>query len=434
MTKILIKAGNIVTADEKDTIFTSGEIAIIDDRIVHAGPAGSTPGDFKPDKTIGGDHMLAMPGFINCHTHASMTLLRGYADDLPLMEWLQEKIWPFESKMTPDDVYWGAMLCCVEMIKSGTTTFADMYMFMDRVAEAVDETGIRANLSRGMIGNAPDSQQALEESKEFVRQYHNTAGGRVTCAFAPHAPYTCSPEFIQKVMAASAELGVGIHIHLSETETEFLDIKKQYGKTPVQLMDSIDLFKLPVIAAHCVHLDRTDIEILAGRGVGIAHNPESNMKLASGIAPVPQLLASGALVGLGTDGASSNNNLDMLEEIRSASFLQKVATGDATAMPAPGVLTMATREGAKVLGMDREIGMLKPGYKADIILLDMDKPHLYPLHNPVAHIVYAAVSSDVDTTIIDGKIVMENRRVLVADENEIFAKVRECTRALLEKV
>lgn len=433
MSKLLVKAGYVITMDESDGLITGGEIAIDGDRIIHTGPAGSTPADFRTGRVIGGDKMLAMPGFVNCHTHASMTLLRSYADDLPLMKWLKEKIWPFEENMTADDIYWGAMLCCVEMIKSGTTTFADMYMYMDRVAEAVENTGMRAVLSRGMIGFGPNGEKALEESKEFIRQYNGAAEGRVTCMFGPHAPYTCPPEYIQRVMENAGELGVGIHIHLAETRTEVEDISRKYGKTPIQLMDSIGLFELPVLAAHCVHLDDTDIEILAAKKVGIAHNPESNMKLASGIAPVQRLLNAGAIVGLGTDGAASNNNLDMLEELRSAALLQKVATEDATSMPASTALAMATREGARVLGLEKEIGVLKPGYKADIILLDMDKPHLYPSHNPVAHVAYAASSADVDTTIINGRVVMENRRLLTVDEKEICAKAEECARKLLEK-
>ncbi len=433
MAKLLIKAGNIVTMNENDEVIQGGEIAVDGDRIVHVGPAGSTPADFNADKILGSEKMLAMPGFINCHTHASMTLLRSYADDLPLMKWLQEKIWPFEDNMTSEDNYWGAMLCCVEMIKSGTTTFADMYMHMDRIAESVEKTGMRAVLSRGMIGIAPNGPRALEESREFVREYNGSAEGRVTCMFGPHAPYTCPPDYIRQAMEYAQELKVGIHIHLAETRQEFNDITEQYGKTPVQLMDSIGLFEQRVLAAHCVHLTDKDIEILSAKKVGIAHNPESNMKLASGIAPVQKLLDAGAIVGLGTDGASSNNNLDMLEELRSASLLQKVATEDATVLSAPTALAMATREGAKVLGMQDQIGMLKPGYKADIILFDMDKPHLYPLHNPVAHIAYAASSADVDTTIVNGKVLMENRRVLTADENEVCAKASECAERLLKE-
>lgn len=431
MAKLLVKAGTVLTMDEADTVIEGGEIAVEDDKIVHVGPAGSFAG-FKPDRTIGGDKMLAMPGFVNCHTHASMTLLRGYADDLPLMEWLKDKIWPLEDKMTADDIFWGAMLCCLEMVKSGTTTFADMYMYMDRVAEAVEKTGMRAVLSRGLIGSAPHSEEALEQSREFIKAYNGYAAGRVTCMYGPHAPYTCPPDYIKKVMEYAAADGVGLHIHLAETRTEYEQIKDKYGQTPIQLMDSIDLFEMPVLAAHCVHLDDTDIEILAAKKVGIAHNPQSNMKLASGVAPVQKLVAAGAVVGLGTDGAASNNNQDMLEEMRSATLLQKAVTGDATALPASTVLAMATREGARVLGLQQEVGVLQAGYKADLILIDMDKPHLYPLHNPLAHVAYAASAADVDTVVIDGKVVMEGRKFLPGDEEEICAKAAESARRLLQ--
>ncbi|MCF8010683.1 MAG: amidohydrolase [Clostridiales bacterium] len=433
MSRLLIKADNLITMDNDNMIINGGEIAVEGNRIIHVGPQGSSPADFKPEKVVGGDNMLAMPGFVNCHTHASMTLLRSYADDLPLMKWLQEKIWPFEDNMTAEDNYWGAMLCCLEMIKSGTTAFADMYMHMERAAEAVKKTGMRASLSRGLIGIAPHGAQALEENRDFVREYNGAAGGRINCMFGPHAPYTCPPEYIKQVIEYAGELGTGIHIHLAETQTEYKDIYDEYGKTSIQLMDSIGLFELPVIAAHCVHLDDADIKILADKKAGIAHCPESNMKLASGIAPVKKIMESGAVVGLGTDGASSNNNLDMLEELHCATLLQKVDTKDPTALPACEVLTSATKKGAEVLGLQQEIGMLKPGYKADLILINMNKPHLRPLHNPMAHIAYAASSSDIDTTIVDGQVLMENRRVLTIDEDEVYGKIDECTSRLLSE-
>lgn len=432
MEKLLIQAGHVITMDKSQMLIKNGEIAVENGYIIHVGPAGSTPSDFVAQKVLGNEKMLAMPGFVNCHTHAAMTILRGYADDLPLMTWLEKKIWPLEAKMTPEDIYWGTMLCCLEMIKSGTTTFADMYMYMEQVAQAVEEAGMRAVLSRGMIGVAPNGQNALEESKEFVSKYHGTAGGRVTCMFAPHAPYTCPPDYIHQTMHYARELNVGIHIHLAETRDEIATIAENYGKTPIQLMDSINLFELPVLAAHCVHLDDTDVEILTAKRVGIAHNPQSNMKLASGIAPVHKLIKIGALVGLGTDGAASNNNLDMMEEVRSAALLQKVATEDATSIPASTALSMATSQGARALGMHGDIGTLKEGLKADIILFDMDKPHLYPQNNPVAHLVYSASSSDVDTTIIDGRVIMEKRKLLILDEKEICAKANECAQRLMK--
>lgn len=424
MAKLLIRPAAIVTMEAREKIIEHGEIAVKDDLIFHIGPRGSSPADFMPDKIIDAPQQVALPGFINCHTHAAMTLLRGYADDLPLMQWLEEKIWPVEANLKRDDIYWGTMLCCLEMIRSGTTTFADMYFAMDRVAGAVDKSGLRASLCRGMIGVGPNSATALEESREFVEQWHGGAGGRVTAMFGPHAPYTCPPEYLKQVIGLAGRMNVGIHIHLAETKTEVEDIKKQYGATPIQLMEEIGLFEHPVLAAHCVHLDEKDMEILARRRVGIAHNPESNMKLASGIAPVARLLELGARVGLGTDGAASNNNLDMVEEMRTAALLQKVATGDPMVLPAFEALWLATAGGAAALGLGDQIGMLKPGMKADLILMDLHRPHLYPRHDLLAHLVYASKSADVKTVIVDGKLVMEEDQVLTIDAEEVYGEVQ----------
>jgi 5-methylthioadenosine/S-adenosylhomocysteine deaminase len=433
MSKLLIKCMAVLTMDGEGEIIRNGEIAVQDNEISHVGPAGSTPEDFAPDRVLDCPRMVAMPGLINCHTHAAMTLLRGYADDLPLMQWLKEKIWPLEEHLTPDDIYRGTLLCCAEMIRGGTTTFADMYDAMGRVAQAVDESGMRAVLSRGMIGFGPKADRAFSESVEFIKEWHGGAGGRVTTMFGPHAPYTCPPEYLKRVIEAAKELGVGIHIHLAETLDEIKEINERYGKSPVALMEEVGLFELPVLAAHCVHLDDNDIEIMARRRVGIAHNPQSNMKLASGVAPVSRLLEAGAVVGLGTDGAASNNNLDMLEEIRAAALLQKVHTGDSRALPAYKVLRMATADGARALGMEDTVGRIKPGLRADIILLNMHKPHLYPLFDLYAHVAYAAASSDVDTVIIDGRVVMENRRILTLDEDAVLEEAQRTAEALVNR-
>jgi 5-methylthioadenosine/S-adenosylhomocysteine deaminase len=431
LSSILIRGATVLTMEGHDSVFEDGVIAIAGDRIAAAASAGSLPEGFKADREIDGAGMVALPGFVNCHTHAAMTLMRSYADDMPLMRWLSEKIWPLEEKLTPDDIYWGTMLCCLEMIKSGTTTFADMYFMMDRVAEAVDRSGMRACLSRGMIGAGPNAQLALEESEKFIKDWHGGAGGRVRAMLGPHAPYTCPPDYLEKVMELAVRHNVSIHIHVAETRDEIDQIHENYGKTPVQHLDGLGLFDLPVLAAHCVHLDERDIEILAAKKVGVAHCPESNMKLASGIAPVVRLLEAGAVVGLGTDGASSNNNLDMMEEMRSAALLQKVATGDPLVMPSFASLQMATAGGARALGLAGETGMLKPGLKADLILVNFHRPYLYPRHDDYAHLVYAAQSADVDTVLIDGRVVMEGRRVLTVDEEEVMANAERCARRLV---
>ena len=425
MSDILIRGATVLTMEGHDNIINDGEIAIAGDRIISVGARGSAPEHFKAEKVIEASGMVAMPGFINCHTHAAMTLMRGYADDMPLMKWLNEKIWPLEEKLQREDFYWGTMLCALEMIKSGTTTFADMYFEMDQVARAVEKSGMRACLSRGMIGVAPNAQQAIDESIRFVEEWHGKADGRITTMFGPHAAYTCPPQYLQKVAGLAEKHGVGIHIHVAETLDEAENIKAAYGTTPVRHLEALGIFDLPVLAAHCVHLDQGDMEILAAKKVSIAHCPESNMKMAAGISPVPSLIRIGALVALGTDGAASNNNLDMMEEMRTATLLHKVATGDPMALPAFETLKLATCSGALALGL-KDIGLIKKGMKADLILVDFHRPHLYPRHDLLAHLVYAAHSADVDTVIINGEVVMAARVVLTMDEEEVMERAQEC--------
>jgi len=400
-----------------EDFFQDGEIAIDGDQIVAVGQRGSTPVEFVPDRVFDLPNDVVIPGLINTHTHAAMTLLRGYADDLPLMPWLNDKVWPFEAKLTDEDIYWGAALALCEMIKSGTTTMLDMYAGMDQVAEAVLEAGTRAVLSRGLIGVAPNGEKALQENIELVERYHKAGNGRIQVMFGPHAPYTCPPEYLQRVKAEADRLGVGIHIHVAETKDEIRIIQEQYGTTPVQYLNKLGLFGGQVVAAHCVHLTEEDMRILAQEQVCVAHNPESNMKLNSGTALVPELIALGVVVGLGTDGASSNNNLDMFGEMRSAAFQQKLRV-DSTTLPAYQVLEMATVGGAKTLGLN-DLGMLAPGFKADLISVNMDQPHFYPRFSIPAHLVYAAHAGDVRTVMVDGQIIMEERNLLTLDEKKI---------------
>ena len=430
MSKLLIKNATVIPMTGQAKMITNGEIAIEGNKIAFVGPKGTVPADWAASEIIDATGMVAMPGFVNCHTHAAMTLLRSYADDMPLMQWLSERIWPLEERLTGEDVYWGTMLCILEMIKSGTTTFADMYFFMDDVAKAVEQTGIRACLSRGMVGVNPTAQRALDETGEFVEKWKGAAEGRITTMVGPHATFTCPPDYLKKVMNIALRSNVGVHIHVAETRPEVDDIRKLYGKTPVEYLNDVGLLDFPVLAAHCVHLTQNDIKILKEKNVGVAHNPESNMKLSSGIAPVPQMLAEGINVGLGTDGAASNNNLDMMEEMRSAALLHKVNSGDPTTIPSYTALEMATINGGKVIGLD--IGVLQPGFKADVILIDFEKPHLYPRHDIVAHTVYAAQSSDVDTVIIDGKVLLRKGQVTTMDEKEILYKVQRCANRVVK--
>ncbi|MDI6709196.1 MAG: amidohydrolase [Bacillota bacterium] len=429
---LLLRGMTILPSADGNVIY-GGEIAIAGGEILAVGPAGSSPAGFVPDEVIEAAGMLATPGLVNAHTHAAMVLFRGYADDMPLMPWLTEKIWPAEARLTGEDVYWGTLLACAEMIRGGTTAFADMYFFMDDVARAVAESGMRAFLSRGLIGSAPNGEEALAENIAFVRAWHGGADGRITCALGPHAPYTCPPDYLRKVMEKADALGVGLHIHVAETRAEDDEVRKRYGRSPVAHLDSLGLFDRPTLAAHCVHLDDGDIETLARCGVGIAHCPQSNMKLASGIAPVTRLLEAGARVGIGTDGASSNNDLDMIEETRTASFLQKVACEDPTVLPAPRAAALATLGGARAVGLDECIGTLEAGKRADIVLWDWRAAHLNPPHDTYAHLVYAAKGSDVRTVIIDGRVVMRDRVLLTMDEEKVIAEAGRCARRLIGK-
>lgn len=422
MSKILIRAMILPMTGPED-FYPEGEIAVEGERILSAGPKGSAPADFVPDRILELPNDVVMPGLINAHTHAAMTMLRSYADDLPLMPWLREKVWPFEDKLSDEDIYWGTLLALAEMIQSGTTTMLDMYAGMNRVGDAVLEAGTRAVLSRGMIGNAPDGEKKLREQIDLFERYHGAGDGKIRVMFGPHAPYTCSGEYLQRVKAEADRRGAGIHIHLCETLDEISTINKQQGKTPVQWLNDLGIFEGHVVAAHCVHLTEQDMNILAEKNVAVVHNPESNMKLNSGTAPIPELLAKGIVVGLGTDGASSNNNLDLFGEMRSAAFQQKLRK-DTTVLPAYQVLEMATVQGAKALGY-QDVGMLAPGYKADLISINFDQPHFYPRFSIPAHLVYVAHAGDVRTMMVNGTFIMEERKLLTLDVKRICQEVEE---------
>jgi len=403
---------------------------IIDGSCIAEVGSGSLADESRFAQVIDASGMVALPGLINAHTHAAMTLLRGYADDMVLMEWLQEKIWPVEDRLTPEDCYWGTMLGIAEMIKSGTTCFVDMYFNMPQAAQAVRESGIRSFLSQGMVGLSPTGESAFDRSRELYEEWHGRSDGRIQVMLGPHAPYTCPPDYLKRVISLSEELGVGIHIHLAETRTEYNDILSQYGKSPIALMEEVGLFARPVLAAHCVVLDDADLEIMARYRVGVAHNPESNMKLASGIARVPEMLTRGVPVAIGTDGASSNNNLDMFQETRSCSLLHKVNLLNPQVIPAYQALEMATVNGARALGL-KDVGMLKPGLKADLILVDLRQPHLSPVHDPAALLVYSASGADVNTVIVDGRTLMRNRQLTTIDEDRVMQEAEAAIRRLI---
>ncbi|MBM4240533.1 MAG: amidohydrolase family protein [Euryarchaeota archaeon] len=387
------------------------------------------------DEVISGDKKVLIPGLVNTHTHLSMTLMRGLADDLALETWLNEHIWPVEANLTGDHCYAGALLGCVEMIKSGTTTFNDMYFFMDYVAKAVKEAGLRCLLSHGMIdlGDEEKRKKEFKESIRIIKKCNDSADGRIQVAFGPHTPYTCSTELLEGVRKEANKYGVKIHIHVSETQNEIQQIVEAHGKRPFEYLEDIGFLGEDIIAAHAVWVSDNEMEIIKSRNVKISHNPASNMKLASGVSPVDKMLKNGICVSLGTDGAASNNNLDMLEEMKTAALLQKVHNLDPTALSAEKVFEMATMGGATALGLEREIGSIEVGRKGDLVLLDMKTPHLTPFRHPISHIVYSANGGDVSTVICNGEIMMRDKELKILNEKEVLNMAEEAANDLISR-
>ncbi|MBR3140410.1 MAG: amidohydrolase family protein [Methanobrevibacter sp.] len=387
------------------------------------------------DKIIDADGKILLPGLINTHTHLSMALFRGLADDLSLDTWLNDNIWPMESNLDGHYCYIGALLGAVELIKSGTTTFSDMYFYMEDVANAVDEAGLRAVLSYGMIdfGDAERRENEIKENLSLFENCNGMANGRIKVFLGPHSPYTASEELLIKVRELADKYNMGIHIHVSETEKEINDVLDDKGLRPFEYLDKIGFLGPDVVAAHSVWLSDSEIEIIKKNNVKVSHNPCSNMKLASGIAPVSKLIENDICVSIGTDGASSNNNLDLIEELKTASLLQKVSTLDPKVLNSDEALAMGTIKGAEALGLDSEIGTIEVGKKADIILIDTNSPNMVPdSSNLSSNIIYSANGSNVDTTICDGKILMENRKLTVLDEQKIYEKAKLALKELKE--
>ena len=387
------------------------------------------------DKIIDAEGKILLPGLVNTHTHLSMTLFRGLADDLSLDSWLNDHIWPMEANLNGDYCYIGALLGAVELIKSGTTTFSDMYFYMEDVARAVEEAGIRAVLSYGMIdfGDAERRENEIKENLTLFENCNGMADGRIKVFFGPHSPYTASEELLVKVRELADEYGMGIHIHVSETQKEINDVSEEKGLRPFEYLDKIGLLGPDVVAAHSVWLSDEEIEIIKKNDVKVSHNPCSNMKLASGIAPVSKLIENGVCVSIGTDGASSNNNLDLIEELKTASLLQKVSTLDPKVLTSDEAIAMGTINGARTLGLEDEIGSIEVGKKADIILIDTNCANMVPDSSSLSsNVIYSANGSNVDTTICNGKILMENKKLTVLDEEEIYDKARQAIKELKE--
>ncbi len=417
---------------DSNGIIKEGIITVAKGRITHVGRKDATT-RIEATKTIDGRGKIALPGLINCHTHLSMTLFRGIAEDQPLQTWLRETIWPLEAKLRPEDVYVGALLGCLEMIKTGTTTFADMYFHEDKVAEAVEDAGLRAVLSQAVIetGNKDVDKRIFRDSVDFVKRYKTRADGSVIPRLGPHAVYSCSPQLLKEVRRIATELKVGIHIHLAESLELAKQIKTERGLSEVQILKGLGFLNSDVLAAHCIHLSDQEMGTLAKHGVKVSYNPVANMKLAQGTPRIHDLLEAGLTVGFGTDGPASNNNLDLLQTVKIGALLQKQHYHDPTVLPASTVLRMATIDGARALGLEKSIGSLEVGKKADIILVNLEEPHLTPLHDPYANIVYSAGGSDVDTVIVGGEVIMEDREVKTLDEGEILERAQKAAQNLL---
>ena len=378
---------------------------------------------------INAKNMLIMPGLVNTHTHAAMSIFRGYKDDRKLMDWLENAIFPVEDKLKPDDIYWNAYLSCLEMIKSGTTTCNDMYFGMDKTIEAIEATGMRAVVAWCITDDS--IRDKVERTREYAEKYNNT-DSRIKIYASAHAPYTCNPETMKLCVDLAKELNTGLHIHLAETLDEDTTIRERYGKSSTEYLEDLDVFDVPVVLAHGIYISDSDIEILKKHNMrgGISHNPISNCKLSSGICDVVNLRRNGINVGLGTDGIGSTTTLDMFEEMKTAAYLQKVNTMEPTSINAYDILKMSTIEGARVLGLEKEIGTLEPGKKADIIFIKTDKIHLCPENDVCANIVYSANGSDVEMVMIDGKVVMQNRKMTNLDEKEVMRQVKKIAKRL----
>jgi len=431
---LIVLGDHVVTMDAERTIIENGAVAVDDGTIVAVGPASRITADFAARETLAGERRVVMPGLVNGHSHAAMTLLRGVADDLALMDWLNNYIFPAEVEFVDSEfVRIGTELACWEMIRGGTTTFVDMYYYPDTIADVVEQCGMRALISATVIDQrSPDAEGAtdsIDNGIAFIDRWLDR-NPRITPIFGPHANYTLNAEQLAETRSAANDLGVAISIHLSESPFEVQYSKDTYGTTSIDLLESIGFFDGPTIAAHVVWPTDDEIRVLASRQVGVIHNPTSNMKIASGISPVTKMLAAGVRMGLGTDGAASNNDLDLWEEMRLAAFLQKVDRMDPEALPAIDVLSMATDRGATAIGLRDVIGSLEAGKRADLIQVAFDDVHHVPTYDVISHLVYVTDEQDVASVVVDGKVLMRERELLTIDT----ARVREEATALAASI
>ncbi|MEK6322619.1 MAG: amidohydrolase [Acidobacteriota bacterium] len=425
---IIIRGGTVITMDGSSRVIDNGAVAVRGERIVAVGPAGEIAAKYTATRNILAAGKVIMPGLINTHTHVPMVLFRGIADDLVLMEWLQKYIFPAEAKNVDEQfVRWGTRLGCLEMIRGGTTTYVDMYYFEDAIADETARAGMRAVLGETLIDFPAPDNKTWDAGMTYTEKFAAKWKGHplITPAIAPHSAYTVSTDHLKQAHSFSERLGIPLVIHVAEDPAEVKTIEERYGSSSVAYLERIGLLDERVIAAHMIWPTSDDIGTLAKRRVGVAHCPQSNMKLAGGTAPVPQMLKAGVAVGLGTDGAASNNDLDLWEEMDTAAKLHKLTSKDPTVINAREAIEMATIRGARAIHQDKEIGSLEAGKRADLIIVGMDSVHQTPLYNVYSQLVYATKASDVETVMINGRVVMQNRRVLTIDERSVRAKATQ---------
>ncbi|MEW6066870.1 MAG: amidohydrolase family protein [Nitrospirota bacterium] len=418
----------VLPMDEKLTVIRNGAVAVKGRAIVEVGTSKEIFKKYSSEIIIGGEDKVVFPGLINTHTHAAMVYFRGIADDIPLADWLKNHIWPAENKwLSPEFISDAVELACLEMLKGGITTYNDMYFFEDAAGEASKKVGMRAVLGSGILdfptASAKTTDEYLENAERFVNNWKGD--DLITPCIAPHAIYTCSSETLKKSEAVAERLGVPLHIHLSETEWEVGEVMLKYKKRPVEYLESIGFLDENILAAHCIWVENNEIDILAKRKVGVSHCMESNLKLASGFAPVVTMLTAGVKVTFGTDGAASNNDLNILSEMSTTAKVHKALSNNPTALDAKTVLLMATRWGAEALGLGDKIGSIEKGKMADIAVINLKKPHLTPIYDVYSHIVYAAMASDIETVMVNGKLVVNNSRLCTGDEDKILSNARE---------
>jgi 5-methylthioadenosine/S-adenosylhomocysteine deaminase len=424
---LVVTNATVVTMDAAARVLTPGAIAIDGRDIIAVDSPAAVEKQYAAKESIDANGQVVLPGLINTHTHAPMVLYRGLADDLALMDWLQKYIFPAEAKtVTPEFVRAGTRLATLEMIQSGTTTYADMYYFEEEIGRVTREAGLRGVLGQTIIkfpvADAKTPEESIARTGRFVQEF--AKDDLIVPAIAPHAMYTLETSTLKAIRAFADREQVPVITHLAETQDEVKTAREQFKTTPVEYLDSIGFWGPRTLAAHAVWVTASDIRTLADRHVGVAHNPESNMKLASGTSPVPDLRKAGVAVGLGTDGAASNNDLDMFEAMRQAAFLHKLKTGDPRAIPALVALQMATIEGARALGLEQQIGSLEVGKRADLIVVSMSAARQTPMYDPVSHLVYVTRGDDVRTTIVNGRVLMRDRRVLTLNESSVLAEAR----------